>query len=816
MPLKKLLFKPGINRENTNYANEGGWFDGDKIRFRSGFPEKIGGWTRAASGQRFKGVCRALINWVDLDSNKLIGLGTHKKYYILPNLTSYRDITPIRLTVDPVAANPFATTQDSSIVIVTIAANNAQKGDYVTFSGVPAATIGGIDGDLFNAEFEIINVISGSTFEIDLGEVATSTTTGGGAAVKAEFQINIGLPVFSTGNGWGAGFWNGTNKTVSADLVYTSGTKNVLLDASSTTINVDSTTGFSNTGFIQINSEIISYTGITATSFTGCTRGATINGNSTPATEHAVPPTTPSATPPPIKVYQVIGTLGTTGWGEGSDVAFGVPQQLRLWTHDTYGEDLLISPRGGEIYYWVNNTAAYPPAVLLSTLATAALYDGTKVPTQTNQIVVSDVSRFVIAIGANPYGTNDFDPMTIRWSDQENPYEWTIDATTQAGEQRLSAGSFTVCARETRQEILIWTDSALFSMQYLGPPYTWGFTLLMDNISIVSPNAVSMVSNVAFWMGTDKFYSYSGRVDTLPCTVRQYIFQDLAYDQAFQIVSGTNEGFSEVWWYYVSNDEVVRANREGGSPTNDKYVIYNYLDQVWYYGTLNRTAWFDSGVYSTPFAAVGNDESGVLVFHENGYDNAETDSPTPINAFIQSSDFDIDDGHNFGFVRRMLPDVNFAGSVSISPDVYISLLPRVNAGTNYKGITSINPQTIDATATVIPVISTAGFDPSGFVSIDTEVIAYTGITASSFTGCTRGVFNTVAQPHTVNTPVIYYTPDTNVVRTATYPVQQFTGQVFTRVRGRQMSFRISSTSLGTAWQLGAPRIDIRADGARGT
>ena len=811
--LTKVQFKPGINRENTNYSNEGGWFDGDKIRFRSGYPEKIGGWTRAAPGYTYDGVCRSIINWFDLSSNKLIGLGTHKKYYILPNLTDYKNITPIRLTVNPTGNNPFATTTGSSLVTVTITSHNAQQGDFVTFSGVPAATIGGIDGDLFNAEFEIVRIISSTQFQIDLGELATSTATGGGAAVKAEFQISIGLPVYSIGTGWGAGVWNGTSKSVFAELAYTSGSGNVLLDKVSTTINVDSTTSFTNTGFIQIDSEIISYTGKTATSFTGCTRGASIGGSSTPATVHSLMPTTGSATPPPIKVYQVIAKQGTTGWGLASDVAFGVGQQLRLWSHDTFGEDLVINPRGGPIYYWSNNTAAYPPAVELSVLA-APSYDETKVPTNTNQVLVSDVSRFVIAIGANPYNSATFDPMTVRWSDQENPYQWVISDTTQSGEQRLSAGSYTVCARETRQEILIWTDSALFSMQYLGPPYVWGFTLLMDNISIVSPNAVSIVNNVAFWMGADKFYSYSGRVDTLPCTVRQYIFQDLAYDQAFQIVSGTNEGFSEVWWHYTSNEEVARANAEQRSPTNDKYVVYNYLDQVWYYGTLNRTAWLDSALYSTPMAATGNDTAGVLVFHERGYDNAETGSPVPINAYIQSSDFDITDGDHFSFVRRMLPDVNFSGSTSNSPTVYISLLPRRNSGINYLGVTNISPQPINSSVTTIPVSTTYGFDDSGYITIDTEIIYYSGKTDISFTGCVRGSLNTTAQSHAVNAPVVAYYTQTNVTRTAIYPVQQFTGQVYTRVRGRQISFRIASTDLGTAWQLGTPRLDIMQDGRR--
>jgi hypothetical protein len=497
-----------------------------------------------------------------------------------------------------------------------------------------------------------------------------------------------------------------------------------------------------------------------------------------------------------------------------SDIAFGVGQQLRLWSHDTFGQDLLINPRGSAIYYWQNNTSTYPPAVLLSTLATNAGYVGSEVPANTNQILVSDVSRFVIAVGSQPYGSVNFDPMTVRWSGQETPYDWVPSATNQAGEQRLSAGSYTVCARETRQEILIWTDSAIYSMQYLGPPYVWGFNLLMDNISIISPNATVTANNITFWMGSDKFYIYNGRVDTLPCTVRQYIFQDLAFDQRFQITSGTNEGFSEVWWFYVSKSELTRANQENRSPTIDKYVVFNYLDQVWYYGSLNRTAWMDCGLNSTPFAARGDDDFGSLVYHERGTDNAETDSPKPIAAFIESSDFDIGDGHNFGFVWRMLPDVNFAGSTGVAPKVDITLLPRTNAGTNYRGLTSINPQTVTTTDTVIPVLGTDNFPNSGFLLIDAEIIAYTGRTPTSFTGCTRGALGTTPEPHVINTTVNLYNLQTNVTKSATYPIEQFTGQIYTRVRGRQMAIKISSTTLGTAWQLGAPRMDVTPDGRR--
>lgn len=814
MPLQKIQFKAGVNRENTNYTNEGGWFDCDKIRFRSGFPEKLGGWVKFnPGGGTYDGVCRALINWVDLDSNDLIGVGTHKKYYILPNNTDYKNITPLRSTVSPTGNNPFATTSGSSLITVTINAHGAAVGDYVTFSGT-AGPIAGLAAGLFDREFEIVEPVTTNTFVIDLGvgNTANATTTGGGAVVDAEFQLSIGLPVYTVGNGFGAGVWNGTIKTLSTNLAYTSGSGNVLLDNVSTTINVDDTTGFTNTGFIQVNAEVISYTGKTATSFTGCVRGATINGANTTASYHSLPPTSGSATPPPILVYQVLTTTGATGWGAASSIGFGVGQQLRLWTHDTYGENLLINPRGGNIYYWINNTSTYPAAEPLADIATANGFNGAEVPTNTNQIIVAE--RFVIALGAQPFGSATFDPMLVRWSDQENPYQWEPLSTNQSGDFVLTSGSYIVCGKKARQEVLIWTDSTVYSMQYLGAPFVWRVTLLMDNISIISPNAVSVASNLAFWMGVDKFYVYSGRVDTLPCTVRQYIFQDLAFSQQFQVVSGTNEGFSEVWWYYVSNAEVQRAIDENRKPTVDKYVIYNYLDNAWYYGTLNRTAWLDSGLQPGPLAAVGNTEIGELVQHETGVDDNLTNQTRPIEAYIQSSDFDIGDGHNFGFVWRLLPDVTFAGSTTATPRVNMSLLPRTNSGTNYRGLTALSPQGITSSATVIPVLGTSNFPSNGILLINNEKIQYTGKTLTSFTGCTRGFLSTTAEAHPVNDTVSYFSTQTDVTKNSTYPVEQFTGQIYTRVRGRQMAFRISSTDIGTAWQLGCPRVDIRNDGRR--
>lgn len=815
--LQKLIFRPGINKETTNYANEGGWFSCDKVRFRSGFPEKIGGWVQATPENFFDGVARALVNWNDLEGNNLIGVGTHTNYYVTYGGT-YRDVTPLNRPVMTLGNDPFQTLSGSNIITVTATANLAQVGDTVTFSGATGVDIAGIPIAEFNAEFKILNVVDTNTFEIQVDTPANTDAAGGGSAVDAAFQLNIGLPVFTIGTGFGAGIWNGSNKSFTTELVYTSGdtlSPNVLLDDTSTTINVTSTAQFSSTGFIQIESEVISYTGKTATTFTGCIRGATISGVSTPATVHATNPVQGSATPRDITVTQVIGLLGTTGWGQESDITFGVGQQLRLWSHDSFGQDLIIAPRGGTIYFWANNTATFPAAVTLASLAALAGTDATQVPTKTNQVLVSDISRFVIAFGSQPFGQATPDPLLIRWSDQENPFQWTPLATNQSGEIRVSVGSFIMCALNSRQEILVWTDSGLYSMQYVGPPYVWRLTLMGENISIMSPNSAIIVNNVAMWMGTEKFYFYNGRVDTLDCALRKYIFEDLNFDQRFQIFCGANEAYNEVWWFYVSNAEVRRAIQESREPSVDSYVVYNYLEKIWYYGTLRRTAWIDGGTQAKPIAAVGTTEEGTLVQHEVGVDDRETASPRPIAAFIESSDVDLDDGDKFSFVRRILPDVTFLGSVDGSaPRVNMTLLARSNAGSNYQKLTFVTPNNLSASDTVIPVADTTLFPTSGALFVDLEKITYTGKTATSFTGCTRGQFGSDAATHNTDTSVYFFDPATDAVRTGIYPVEQFTGQVFARFRGRQMALRVSSEKLGTTWQLGAPRIDVKPDGQR--
>lgn len=626
MPLKKILPKSGINKENTRYTNEGGWYDCDKIRFRQGTPEKIGGWARISTST-FVGVCRSLWNWVTLASLNLVGVGTNLKFYIESG-TQYYDITPIRETAT--LTNPFTATNNSATITVADVGHGCVTGDYVTFSG--ATSLGGnITASVLNREYQV-TVISVDSYTFTATATANATDAAGspgGGTVTAAYQINTG-PAFSVPlSGWGAGKW------------------------------------------------------------------------------------------------------GSGAWGQTS-----AQDSLRLWSQANFGEDLIFNPRGGGIYYWDASAGLAQRAVNLSALTGAS---GT--PTRADVVLISDISRFVMAFGTTDITTSAYDPMLIRWSDQEDAANWTPSATSQAGDLRLSHGSQIVSAMQTRQEIVVWTDSTVYAMQYLGAPEVWGAQLLADNISICSPNATATASGVVYWMGVDKFYKYDGRVQTLRCDLRQHIYQDINTAQYGQIFSGTNEGFNEVWWFYCSAD----------STTIDKYVVYNYLEDVWYYGTMARTAWLDSGLLTNPIAAT---YSYNLVDHEVGTDNLEGETAVAIHAYVTSAEFDLDDGHNFAFVWRVLPDITFRGSSATSPQVTMYLLPLANSGSGYH------------------VDSTSGNQSVGGTSY------------------------------------------ANVTRVATVPVEQFTGQVFTRVRGRQLAIKVESTALGVAWQLGAPRLDLRPDGRR--
>jgi hypothetical protein len=550
MPLQKLLFKPGLNTDTTTTAGEGGWYDCDKVRFRSGFPEKLGGW-EALTTSTFLGICRALTNWVTLAGENLLGIGTHVKYYIEKG-GAYNDVTPFRRIVT--LNNPFTTTNGLTTVDVYDVAHGCVDGDYVVFSG--ATAVNGVPAGDLNIEHQI-TLVDADNYEITVATAATGTGAGGGAAVSASYEVTIGLETYSLGVGWGTGVW------------------------------------------------------------------------------------------------------GRGGWGSGTTI--GIGQQLRIWNHAQFGEDLLYGPRGGALYVWDASTG-------VTTRGTAVT--GTEIPLYQNVLMVSGVSRFAMVMGTNDIGGTTLDPMLIRWSDQEDYTNWNPGPLNQSGSIRLSQGSYIATALETRQETLVWTDSALYSLQFVGVPDVWTVTLVMNNLSIIGPNAVATVNNITYWMGEDKFYKYTGRVETLDCQIWHQVFSDVNKEQAWQVYCGTNEGFNEVWWFYCS----------GSSTVVDKYVVYNHLEDIWYFGNMDRTAWLDSPLRRYPVAATPRNK---LVYHEVGCDDSESSSPAPIEAYIQSNDFDIGDGHNFGFVWRIIPDLTFIGSTTATPSATFTARPRRNPGADY-------------------------------------------------------------------------------------------------------------------------------------
>jgi hypothetical protein len=703
MPLQKILFKPGVNKENTRYTTEGGWYEADKVRFRQGNPEVIGGW-QPFSSATFQGVCRSLWNWVTLGGDNLIGVGTNLKFYINQG-GLYNDITPIRAT-STINNNPFVVTLGSAVVTVTDTSHGCVTGDFVTFSG--AVGLGGnITATVLNAQYQV-TVLTANTYTFTASATANATdvagSPGGGASVVATYQISVGpanpVPVL----GWGAGTWGETGTTwgnggtstsairlwnqinYGQDLVYGPRTGGIYYWTANNGVN---------------------------------TRGVLLNtlGGTVSFTNAS----------PTLVTSTILYTEGAALQFSGGSLPTGVSAATTYYVFQVDGLTFnLLDNAGNE----VNTTSTGTGAVSL-------IVD---VPTVQNNMTVSDTSRFVIAFGCNDYGSAVLDPMLIRWSAQDDIYNWTPDPTNQAGFIRISHGSEIVSVVQTRQEFVVFTDSAIYSLQYLGPPYVWAPQLLGDNISIMSPNSAVIASGIVYWMGVDKFYSYDGRVQTLNCDLRRFVFSDLNQEQALQVFAGTNEGFNEVWWFYCS------AN----STAIDKYVIYNYLEKIWYYGTMSRTAWLDSGLQSVPTAAnyFPNTLTGNLINHETGLNDNTTGTAVAIDAYISSSEFDIGDGHNFGFVWRVLPDLTFENAEN----------------------------------------TPAGAVPS--VSMTLQGLANSG----------SGVTSTASQP---------------VAKSSTYVItEQFTGMIFTRMRGRQMIFKISSNQVNTCWQLGAPRIDIRPDGRR--
>lgn len=647
MPLQDIKLRPGIDREGTATTAEGTWYAGNNVRFRSGSPEKIGGWQ--PDGGRFDpsglqpptgtfwGIARHLYNWLTLARYSMLGIGTHLKYYIQNSAGGViYDVTPIESVTAPGGVT-FTATNGSTSLRVNDGAHGANIGDFVTFSG--AVSLGGaITAAVLNREYRVVTLIDPNSYTVTTPVAATAADTGtGGAASVAAYQLTIGPDIFTPGLGWGAGGWGGV---------------------------------------------------------TG-------------------------------------GTL--SGWGQASALSTAIGKEPRLWSAANFGERLLVNPRTEGIYLWTPNI---DPSIVNRLVLLNADPLTSDIPVACNWLLVSDASRFVLAFGANDYQQTARDPLLVRWSDQESYTDWTPSATNQAGSYRLSHGSVIIASIQTRQEVLVWTNAALYSMQYQGPPFVWSTNILADNVSLIGPNAAYSVNNVTYWMGSDKFYVYNGRVEVLPCTLMRFVFSDINVDQGFQVCVGHNEAFNELWWFYCS----------AGSTVVNRYVSYNYQEHVWSYGDVARTAWLDTRLRDNPIATnYGN----LLLYHEIGNDDGAVTPTAPVSAFISSAPVDIDAGHRFSFIRRMQPDVSFTGSSTNRPAVTLSLTAKPYAGVLY---------------------------PPAQENVVTSAQNYNG-----------------GQRHLV---------------------QEFTPEIYPRLRGQQVQFTIESDTLGVAWQLGAIRIDVRPDGRK--
>jgi len=716
MPMTALKFRPGIISDITSYSNEGGFVDGDKVRFRFGFPEKFGGWEKVTSNT-YEGSARRLHNWVALDGSDFLGIGTHLKYYIEEGQT-FNDITPIRNTTGA-GDITFAATNGSTTITVTDPAHGANEKDFVTFSG--ASSLGGtITATILNAEFQITKLISSNAYEITSSVAANSSDTGnGGGSVVGAYQLNVGLDNTVGGTGFGAGQWSGTTSGALATQLAEA------LDASETAIDVDSATGITAGDLILIDEELITV-GTISSNTLGTGGGPSTRGASgTDAATHA------DNTLVRLATGNTDSANDFVGWGSAASVT--TPgAQIRLWSHDNFGEDIIINPRDGGIFYWDKTNGLSNRAIELSATST---YSGeTSVPTIAKQVLVSDQDRHVIVFGCDGLGANSSatqgngvqDPLLIRFSSQENPVDFFPTATNTAGDLRLGGGSTFVQAVETKQQILVFTNKTLHAMKFIGPPFTFGLQELSKNITIMSPFSAIAVEDAVYWMGVDTFYVYSGgQTIQLPCTVKDKVFLDFNFAERDKVHVGLNSEFSEILWFYPSS----------AGTQIDKYVAYNYLEKVWYYGTLARDAWIDRGIRDLPQAT----GASLLYNHEVGFD----DDGSAMTSFIESSAIDIGDGDKFVSLKQVIPDITFNGSTSVNPDVSFTMKSRNNPGANFNESTQATAQ-----------------------------------------------------------------------RSATSPVEQFTEKLNYRLRGRSFALRIDSTSLGTKYKLGTPRVDIREDGRR--
>ena len=669
MPLNKITFKSGIISDITPYSNEGGFVDGDKIRFRLGSPEKIGGWEKF-SPNTYLGSARRLHNWVALDGSDFMGIGTHLKYYIEEGQT-FSDITPIRSTTGAGDVT-FSATNGSTTITVTDPAHGANENDFVTFSG--AASLGGvITATILNAEFQITSLISSNAYTITSSVAANSSDTGnGGGSVVGTYQLNVGLDVTVGGTGWGAGQWSGTTSGALATQLAQS------LNATDTSFSVDDETGMNSLNdIILINEELMA---ITPTSDDNTMTVTRAQGGTT-ATTHA------DNSLIRLRAGNADSANDFVGWGDAASVT--TPgAQIRTWSHDNFGEDLIINPRDGGLFYWDKTTGLGNRAVELS--ATSIFSGETSVPTIAKQVLISDQDRHVIVFGCDGLGGSPTatqgdgiqDPLLVRFSSQENPVDFFPTTTNTAGDLRLGGGSTFVQAVETKEQILVFTNKTLHAMRFIGPPFTFGIKELSKNITIMSPSSAIAIDDNVYWMGVDTFYIYSGQTQQLPCSVKDKVFLDLNVEERNKVHVGANTEFSEVWWFYPS----------ASSTEIDKYVIYNYLENIWYFGTLARQAWLDRGIRSLPIATGGQ----YLFNHETGFD----DDGSAMTSFVESAPMALGGAERFASINRIIPDISFAGSTSINPQVDFTIKAREHSGSGFTQTDDSNTSQRTATTPV--------------------------------------------------------------------------------------------------------------------
>ena len=780
MPLASTKFTPGYDKQSTSYGAEGKWVDGENIRFRYGQPEKIGGWIKLF-GDKLIGVVRDQFAWSDLTGTRHLALGTDKKLYIYKE-GAIADVTPLRNT-ETGLTNPFVTTSGSAIVTVTDASHGATAGDFVTFSG--ASAVGGLD---MNAEFEITEVTSSSVYTVTHSSNASSGATGGGSsAVTAAYQISPGPEVNAYGYGWGISAWNGVITPTITDQL------NEALDDSETGVDVDDGSKFANGDYILVGQEIMKVTGVSTNTLT-VTRGLTNNTGTTAVSAGSHIAAAHADNSAVTLIFDASNTSYIfTGWNIAS-ASSTTTIDGRYWVFENFGEDLLALANNSVLYKW--DTSAGPTT-------RAAIASG-NAPTASRHLILSTPDRHVILLGTETTigSATTQDDLFLRFSSQEDFTTWTPSSTNTAGSFRIQDGSKIMTTVRSRGSILIWTDTSLHSLQFIGAPFVFGLTQIGANCGAVGPHSAVDVNGTTFWMSQNAFYMFDGAIKKLPCSVQDYVFDSFSITSQATVYAGLNTDFNEVTWFYASKD----------STFVDRSVTFNYLENVWYTNSLARTTWLDRGVYELPYATeyestvngttptvLGlTDGASSVYVHEEGTD----DDVSAMRCTLQSGDFDIQDGQQLLSISRFIPDFKEQKG---SADVLLSF-KDYNSITNE---TTLNGA-ISAAATSIILTDSTNFPSSGTVLIGAELITYTGKTANTLTGCSRGASSTTAATHADDKKVINY----STVRINLSTVTPTTTKIDTRGRGRQGNLLISSDAVGDNWRFGTLRLDVKPDGGR--